>query len=68
VREVTKFEALQQMPLPSFASLIFSIIERDCKTLEDFEAFLKQEIPQHLEESTKRTLHELQELQCPDQN
>lgn len=68
VREVTKFEALQQMPLSSFASLVFSIIERDCKTLEDFEAFLKQEIPQHLEESTKRTLYKLQELQCSDRN
>ncbi len=65
---MTNFEILQQMPLQSFASLVFSITRRDCKSSEDFEAFLRKEVPQHLEESTKRTLHELQELQCPDRN
>ena len=37
----------------------------DCKSLEDFEAFLRKEIPNNLEENTIRTLHELQKLQRP---
>lgn len=63
---MTNFEILQQMPLKSFANMVFEVTRRDCKSLEDFEAFLRKEIPNNLEENTIRTLHELQRLQRPE--
>ncbi len=62
---MTNFEILQQMPLESFANMIFEVTRRDCKNLKDFEAFLKKEIPQDLEKTAKKAL---QDLQCPDRN
>lgn len=62
---MTNFEILQQMPLKSFANMVFEVTRCDCKSLEDFEAFLRKEIPNNLEENTIRTLHELQKLQRP---
>lgn len=62
---MTNFEVLKQMPLKNFANMVFGIARRDCKNLKDFEAFLRKEIPQNLEETAQKAL---QNLQCPDIN
>lgn len=68
MRKVNNFEILQQMPFKSFANMVFEVTRRDCRNLGDFEDFLRKEIPQNLEGQTIRTLHELQNLQCPDRS
>lgn len=63
---MTNFEILQQMPFQNFANMVFEVTRRDCKGLEDFEAFLRKETPKNLEENTIRILHKLQKLQRPE--
>lgn len=59
---MTNFEALKQMPLKSFANMVFNVARRDCSSLEEFEAFLCQEIPKHLEQTVEKALQEMQRL------
>lgn len=59
---MTNFEALKQMPLKSFANMVFNVARRDCNNLEEFEAFLSQEIPKHLEPTVEKALQEMQRL------
>lgn len=54
----TNHEVLKQMPINSFANMIYTMATRDCKTLQEFEALLRREFP----EEGKRAL---QDLQCP---
>lgn len=57
---MTNFEALKQMPLKSFANMVFNVARRDSNSLEEFEAFLSQEIPKHLEQTVEKALQEMQ--------
>lgn len=59
------FEALQQMPLKSFAGIIFTAIKEQCETEKDFETFLEKEIPAELEGVMKEAL---QNVQCSSKN
>lgn len=61
-RKVTNFEVLKQMPLKSFANMVFNVARRDSNSLEEFEAFLSQEIPKHLEQTIEKALQEMQRL------
>jgi len=58
---MTNFEALKQMPMKSFANLVFSGVKSECNTLTDFEEMLRREFPKNLEGA-------LQELQHPQDN
>ncbi|MBO5373240.1 MAG: hypothetical protein J6A75_11080 [Lachnospiraceae bacterium] len=49
-------DVLKQMPLKNFASMVFSVVKRDCKTEEDFVAFLEKEIPTELEGTVEEAL------------
>ncbi len=57
---MTNFEALKQMPINSFANMIFHVVNNDCETLEDFENFLNREISPDLEPTVKEALKNLQ--------
>ena len=61
VRDMTNFEALKQMPMKSFANLIFSGVKKEYSTLEEFERMLEREFPEELEGA-------LQKLQHPESN
>ena len=58
---MTNFETLKQLPLKNFASMVFNIVTRDCKTETDFVAILEKEIPTELESIAKEAL---QVMQC----
>ncbi|MCM1191986.1 MAG: hypothetical protein NC123_17050 [Butyrivibrio sp.] len=62
---MTEFEALKQMPLNNFADIVFCALKEEDRTLEEFIDFLKEEIPEHLEVTLKKALHE---LQCLNEN
>lgn len=62
---MNNFEALKQMPLKSFANMVFHAVKRDCRSLEEFEVFLEKEVPETLEGTLKEAL---QKMQCPDEN
>ena len=57
---MTNFEALKQMPINSFANMVFHVVNNDCGTLEDFENFLNREISPDLEPTVKEALKNLQ--------
>lgn len=46
---MTNFEALKQMPMKSFANLVFSGVKSECNTLADFEEMLERDFPGDLE-------------------
>ena len=54
------FDALKQMPIRSFANMVFNVVKRECQTEEDFVAFLEKEIPTELEGTAKEALQKLQ--------
>lgn len=58
---MTNFTAIKNMPLKSFANMVFEVVSRECKSEEEFVAFLEKEIPSELEEKVKKAL---QSLQC----
>ena len=55
------FDALKQMTLKSFASMVFDVVRRECQTEEEFVTFLEKEVPENLEGTVKEAL---QKLQC----
>ena len=57
---MTNFEVLKQMPLNSFANMVFNVARRECETEKEFIQFLKKEIPEGLEEITNGALKNLQ--------
>lgn len=48
---MTNYEALKQMPISSFANMIYTMATRDCKTLQDFEALLHRKFPEEGKEA-----------------
>lgn len=57
---MTNFEALKQIPLKNFASMVFDIANRECDTEKEFVQFLEKEIPEELEGTAKEALRKLQ--------
>lgn len=57
---MTNYDALKQMPLKNFASMVFYIVTHDCKTEEDLEVILSKEVPENLEGTMKEALQEMQ--------
>ncbi len=62
---MNNFEALKQMPVKSFANIVFHTAKNDCRSLEEFEAFLEKGVPGDLEGTLKEAL---QKMQRPDEN
>lgn len=57
---MTNLEALKQMPVNSFANMVFDLVKKRCQTLEDFENFLNREIKPDLEPALKEALRNSQ--------
>lgn len=57
MRELTNYEAITQMPLESFANLVYTMATKDCETLQEFETILRKDFPKEGERA-------LQNLQC----
>lgn len=49
------------MPCSSFANMVFDVVKNECKTLDDFEKFLKTEVRKDMEPALKEAL---QKIQC----
>jgi hypothetical protein len=54
---MTNFEALKQMPMKSFANLIFNGVKTECETLADFEDMLQREFSGELEGALRQLQH-----------
>lgn len=54
---MTNYEAITQMPLESFANLVYTMATKDCETLQEFETILRKDFPKEGERA-------LQNLQC----
>lgn len=48
------YDVLKQMPIPSFANIVFNVVKRECQTEEDFVAFLEKEYRRSWREPRKR--------------
>lgn len=57
---MTGFEAIKQMPVKEFASVIFEAATKECKTAKDLEEILCREITGEAEEQLKEALHNMQ--------
>ena len=55
---MTNFDALKQLPVESFSSLIFRIVSNDCKSKEELEMLLRKEVPVELEEEWEKIFQE----------
>ncbi len=60
------YDVLKQMPVRSFANMVFHIVKDECESLEDFENFLNKEIKPEFEALTKETLKEVTGIEKVD--
>lgn len=56
--QMTNYEVIKQMPLESFANLVYTIATRDCETLQEFETILRKEFPKEGERALQNVLNQ----------
>lgn len=54
------FEILKQMPVSSFATMVYDIVKNECNSVEEFEKLLDSDIQEDLEDAVKGALHNMQ--------
>lgn len=56
---MNNFEAIKQLPIGSFANMVFHIVRNDCENLEDFENLLKKNFSEEGEGALQRLQHSI---------